>query len=296
MTMPLETALSGDAVALVEALACGPYFVGPPDECSAEYERAAIPPDWTSLLRAGKWPLQLEWHGARRRLLIEPALVTVAFGEVPRRVDAVTELLATLPFEIASFATIHPSWRAGDGAYLAPSFGDGHLPHGWACAFRGRGHDRLVSRRWLPAGPWRLHEQGDMSFVQFHDLDLDAASALAQARPGHARMGITPEGGFIYTDYVYEHDLAGHYRPAQRMLKILVSRRDVSRTEMLDACAARFEQALGPERPIDDVAFVFIEEARARRHLRELWLRGLRCHAMIKGVETRLDGPEEPPA
>ena len=33
--------------------------------------------------------------------------------------------------------------------YEKTSFGEGHLPHGWASAFKGKGHDRLVSRRWL---------------------------------------------------------------------------------------------------------------------------------------------------
>lgn len=291
--MTLECALSGDPVPILEGLMRG-HVSGLPAEYLVDYQPIPPPADWMALVRQGKRPIQFEWRTPLRRVLVEQSMVLFTFEEMPRQVQPVIELLAALPFEIASFATIHPSWRGGSNPYYAPAFGDGHLPHGWACAFRGRGHDRLVSPRWLPAGPWQLHRDEDMSFVQFHDLALDAEAALAVARPAHARMGITPEGGFIARPHLYEHDLSGYYRPEQRLIKVLVSRRDVSSQEMLDASAAVHEQAFGPARPIESVAFVFMEEDRARRHLRELWLHGLQCHAIIKGTETRLDGRDEP--
>jgi hypothetical protein len=69
----------------------------------------------------------------------------------------------------------------------------------------------------------------------------------------------------------------------------------VTEREMLDACAARFYQALGPEQPLDNVVYVFVDDEAARAHLHELWLRGLECRAFAAGVERRLDDDYQPP-
>ncbi|MFF0776571.1 hypothetical protein ACFYUK_47365 [Nonomuraea wenchangensis] len=82
----------------------------------------------------------------------------------PVRLDSVHELgpvdmlrsLAGTPFRPASFAGVHREWGDRAEPYRARSFGGGHYPHGWACAFRSKGHLTLVSRRWLEHGPWRL--------------------------------------------------------------------------------------------------------------------------------------------
>lgn len=174
--------------------------------------------------------------------------------------------------------------------FPGPGFGDGHFPLGWACAFRGEGHKRLVSRRWLEFGPWRLtHGSNDTSFVQFHDLDTDPDAAFMEARPGHERMGISDNGGFIQSDYVYTYSIDGLYSPEERRLRILVHGREISQLEMLDACAARLYQALGPKRPLDAIAYVFADEGYAAAHLHELWLRELECWTFNNGREVRLD-------
>lgn len=104
-----------------------------------------------------------------------------------------------------------------DRQCLGPRFGDGHYGHGWGCAFKGDGHRNLVSRRWLEHGPWQLvRGANDVSLVLFHDLNADPATALEQAKPSHQRMGISPEGGYIQSSFVYRHDLSGMFEPSRR--------------------------------------------------------------------------------
>ena len=198
----------------------------------------------------------------------------------------------SIDFTLLSTGSAFESW----GDYTAPSFADRHFRHGWACAFKGKGHDRLVSRRWLEWGPWRLirDEENDLSFVQFHDLDLTPELALEQARPGHQRMGIHDHGGFLQRNYVYEHNLKGIYQPSTQVLEIVINDRELTQCEMLDACAARHYQALGETRPLKNVAFVFFNEEEARAHLHELWLRELECWTFIDGFKTRLDDSYDP--
>jgi hypothetical protein len=207
----------------------------------------------------------------------------------------VLALLAGLPFTTASFSTIHPEWGKGDAPYTSPGFGDLHYAHGWACAFRGAGHSRLVSRRWLDFGPWRvLRGPDDTTLVQFHDLEADAATALTQARPGHTRMGFHPDGGYIPLGHARSNDVRGVYEAKEKVLRIVVHGRDVSQGEMLDACSLRLEGAIGPGQPLTRVAYVFMEPARARAHLHELWLRELECWTVEMGKEVRLDADHRP--
>ena len=85
---------------------------------------------------------------------------------------------------------------AGDGGRELFGFAQTRAP-GWGCMFVGeRGHAQLVSRRWLEYGPWLLDRfADDVSLIQFHDLDADPATALAQALPGHRRLGDNDTGG-----------------------------------------------------------------------------------------------------
>ncbi|MGE5094748.1 MAG: hypothetical protein ACM3SO_06390 [Betaproteobacteria bacterium] len=209
--------------------------------------------------------------------------------------STIVDWLDALPFELASFGAIHPAWSSRPD-FPGPGFGDLHFPLGWACAFKGAGHARLVSRRWLDHGPWLLARgPNDTSFVQFHETDADSDTAFAQAMPGHLRMGIDDKGGFIQSDYVYTHKIAGIYIAAERRLAIPVHGRTVSQAEMLDACATRLYQALGAGQRIDSIGYVFADEENARSHLHELWLRELECRTMASGRETRLDATYRPP-
>jgi hypothetical protein len=210
------------------------------------------------------------------------------------------EMLKSIDFELGSFTTIFDEWDTGElgEEYLPPGFADLHWPHGWACAFKGAGHNRLVSRRWLDYGPWRvLRGPNDTTLVQFHDVSdgVDARTALEQARPAHQRMGISRTGGFLQSRYKYGYDLEGLYDAKGRVLKIVVHGREVTQHEMRDACAARHYNVLGPDKPLNNVAFVFMEESVARAHLHELWLRELECRAIIGGQEVLLNTGYNPP-
>ena len=214
-------------------------------------------------------------------------------------VEAVLALLSELDFEVASFGHIYgamdPAWDLPH-----PSFADLHQPHGWACAFKGKGFERLVSRRWLEGGPWKLHRgANDTCLVQFHDLDIeDSARALEIARPGHDLIGISERGGYIHSGYTanvlgkvdgVRADLfKGLFVPKTGELKIAVHGRSVAPVEMLDARVLWKCQRL-EGKTIRQVIFVFDDEAIAREHLPLLQRYELGCAAIVAGTEVRLD-------
>jgi hypothetical protein len=198
------------------------------------------------------------------------------------------EALMAVPFELAVIGQVHVEWWDED--YPAFSFSDGHVQHGWACAFRGAGHERLVSGRWLDFGPWRKHVLGDAGWIEFHDLAADAKTALQQALPGWERMGISDTGGFIQTGFIYKDDVGGVYDAETRKLKVIVpASGQVSQRKMLEMAAVRRDPRIQREKPIERIAFIFVDEANARRHLHELWLREHECWAIVEGQELRLD-------
>ncbi len=74
---------------------------------------------------------------------------------------AALELLAALSIEQAELGPLYDEWVKRD----LPSVGnsDRHATHGRGCSFKGLGHDRLVSWRWLDFGPWRVRRgPGDL--------------------------------------------------------------------------------------------------------------------------------------
>jgi hypothetical protein len=228
---------------------------------------------------------------------IESKLTVLSAYLDPLR-DDIFDKLMSLPFSRAVIASLYPQWRKlpeSITGYIAPTLGDGLSRHGWLCAFRGEGHDRLVSRRWLEFGPWRLHKlTGDLSIVEFHDPSVDWETALEQARLGHRRMGISPEGGYIQPQYVYTQAPRGFFDPASGLLKVIINNRPLTQQELLDACALRIETRPMQPGPVREVAYVFMEEDEARANLHELWLRGLQCRAIREGVEVRLDDSYQP--
>lgn len=76
----------------------------------------------------------------------------------------------------------------------------------------------------------------------------------------------------------------------------VVAKREVTPREMLEAAALRGSDAAGPGSPIETVAFVYLDEAQARRDLHELWLRELECWTYLAGRETRIDQDYVPAA
>lgn len=158
-------------------------------------------------------------------------------------------LLKELDFRLAAASAKVDWFTIDEVSYRGPGFGDGHYSLGWCCAFKGAGHDRLVSRRWLEHGPWRLlrDEATDLSLVQFCDLEADPDVMRAQAIPGHERMGIRDTGGFIQTDFCWCYDWEGTYVPEERTLQVVVVGRDLAPFEMLEARALVQYQRLGPD-------------------------------------------------
>jgi hypothetical protein len=212
----------------------------------------------------------------------------------------VLALVSEMTFRDCTLGPLYEEWaprRALD--YRGPGFGDLHWPLGWGCAFQGAGHDRLASRRWLQAGPWRvLRGPNDTTLVQLHDTEADAATALEQAEPGHRRMGITAEGGYLEDRTELEHAEVferGLYDASEKRLRVVVHGRPVPASELLEAAELRALRRVDPARPIEHVAYVFMTEGEARAHLDELWLRELECWAVIAGEERRLDLDYTPP-
>ena len=277
----LEATFSApDTAALVDALADA-LPDSPPDSCEADYEDAD-PADWLAAVRDAEESAAARWDGAA--VIHSPGRFARLDVPLPGR-DATVDLLSDLPFTVASLSSYAEVWESEHG-YTPPSFADGHPPHGWACAFRGDGHQRLVSRRWLDHGPWELIRGGhDTSFVQFHPLSADAGRALDVARPGHERMGISDRGGYLQT-HPARLELRG-LRDGNTH-KVVVHGREIPERELLDACQIRRVEEL------DAVAYVFMEREQAEAELPRLWLRELQCWTIVDGEEVRLDADEPP--
>lgn len=304
----LKFGLSGpDSVALLRAVGTLPPFAeSPPLRLRIDVSEPKITRDWkeqcireTTIEMFADWDedpfSNNKWVSYRPRA----NLVKASLPDFPQDPADVLSLLAPFSFELASFRAPHLSdWM--DKNYEHYGFGRAHFSHGWACAFKGTGHGRLVSRRWLDFGPWRvLRGPDDTTLVQFHELGIDSETAFAQANPGHKRMGIDDSGGFLQQHYVYEHEFEGVYEKNRGVLKIVIHGREVSQCEMLDACALRYYRADALDPPLKNIGFVFMVPEVAYAHLHELWLRELECWTFIDGKETRIDldynpTPEKP--
>lgn len=218
-------------------------------------------------------------------------------------VACVVEYVLSIGSWLAVFANFHydnESWVAERSSF------DGlHLDLGWGCMFVGaKGHERLVSRRWLEYGPWWLRRfPGDVSLVQFHDLDADADTALAQATPGHRRMSDHEIGGWLRSSYrpvsSYKKEVSDFralYVPDDQSLRVVcMPGRDITQAELLDACAERLVARYNPDKPVRSLRYVFIDPRDAERNLHELWLRDIEVWAIVGGNEVRLDADYRPP-
>jgi hypothetical protein len=230
----------------------------------------------------------------RGRLWIEPGVyVRFDYMDVEQLdIARALEVLADVPFTIAAFDTVH-DWEG----YQQLGWGDGHQSLGWGAAFKGRGHDRLVSRHWLDGGPFKVWRgANDVSLVQFHALDADATTALEQASVGHREIGISDDTGFLQSDFVYQLDLRGLYVPETKTIKVVVLGRDIPNRELLEWAATR---AVGrgdyPAGTIEHVAYIFPDEAEGRAALPRLWRYGHECWVIRDGIELRIDDTYSPP-
>jgi hypothetical protein len=204
------------------------------------------------------------------------------------------QFIQRLPmWEVVTFGDIYSQWRR-ELKYAPPSFGSDHTLLGWGCAFKGTGHNRVVSRRFLEHGPWRTirDEEHDITLIQFHDLEADAATALDQARGGHEFIAAPLQGGFYQRNLrVQNPEMSGVYDSDEKKLFVVIPGNEpVTRAQMMDACKIRHFQLLGESKPLENVAFVFVGgEAEAQPYLPEMWMRGLEVYAIDKGIEHRLD-------
>ena len=213
-------------------------------------------------------------------------------------VENLITMFAPLPWTVANFYDVSDGDEDSEwDEYIAPGFIDGHGGHGWACAFKGEGHNHLVSRRWLEYHPWHLirDEKHDISFVQFHDLDADPATALEQAKPGHRAMSMYGVGGYIGKTHPFSNDLRGVYLRGDRNLRVVIpAGKEITYSQMSDYCAARHFQAF-EEGEIDLLSFVFIVANEAQPYIHDLWLREIECSGFTpKGEEIRLDEGYQP--
>lgn len=236
---------------------------------------------------------------ADRFVSIDPQYVVKAKTPWDLDIARLSELLSRLSWTLAAVRGIYPEWDEVPELRLPlKSFGNMHYGYGSFAAFRGAGHDRLVSRRWADhGGPWLTHRPGhDISLLQLHDLRADARTANAQVRRAQERLGPGDDAGLLQPNFKRRLTLDIQHSERDRRASIVVDpKRTVSPREMLEAAALRGTSVLGSDRHIDAVGFVYIDEDHARRDLHELWLRGLECWTYIAGRETRIDEGYVPP-
>ena len=299
---------SADHLALLKSISGLRSFSASPNELDINNQTRTDFNLWRDLLLTTQSSSGAFWRSAdyeitRRVAYIRTSeLVNITIPDGPKNVLSLAELVKEWPFSLAVFrSSFQKQWIAAD--YPRWGFGRSMIDHGWGCAFRGVGHDRLVSRRWLDFGPWRvIRRPNDTTFIQFHDLEItDPAAAYAQAAPGHERMGIAGRGGYIA--WHFENLLTGaatinnFYYPEKQLREIVVGPgNEVTQGQMICQCAVRLQHRL--TRPasgrIDTIAYIFMDRGDAEAHLHELWLRELQCWYVDASGKHRLDDNYQP--
>jgi hypothetical protein len=285
--------------------------LGPPDRLIVDGVSRDLTPDWLerAVHDAIKSVTAVWDEGGHRSLTyFKGNAVKMTINDFALDVDDVLAMLARIPFRVATFGPIHPSWKPPGGSERPPPmhatldeaaakvplvrrafrFGEDQELLGWAVAFKGDGHKRIVSRRFLEHGPWKLvGGDEDVSLVQFHDLWADAETARAQADIGHARLA----EGAVTAPLEMTHELRGFYAEGDKRLRVVVEEPGLlDPRRLLEARqAARVGHEIEPGKPIASVAFVFPSEEQARANLHELWVRDLECRTSIDKIEKRID-------
>ena len=306
MMYPLRVSLTApDLLSVVRAVAATGRFVGEPNRLEVDHEPVNIA-TWRDAWERGRQIVTAGWGGGYADAGWEGGPEVRVDLEVRRRVfvavdefwgtpEELVAWLGQVPFEVASFNSLIQLKEGEEQTSDYINLEAWHQRLASAVAFRGCGHDRLVSRRWLAHGPWKVFGgEPDVSLVLFHDLDVDSSIAMAQAAKARRRMGETDEGGYIPSKYQVQHEISGLLDRETATLEIVVHGREVSQREMLDACATRLARRDDPASPIRTIAYVFIDEAAARAYLHELWLRELQCWYVDKRGKHRLDADYAP--
>lgn len=275
-----------DLVALTEAaIDAAPYARGMPAKMRHKMVEIDLMKDWRDrLLGPSVVGLSVSW-GRGKSIERNPEAIAAYFPDVAMDPSKILEYVARLPFEVAVLPILRDYWLESE--YRAPAIGRDHALLGWGMIFKGAGHERsIVSRRYLEHGPWRVvRGPEDTTLVQFHDLAADDPTSLEQARPAHEYM----VAGFMRPDHRFAHDIQGLYSKEDRLLRIVVNDREVSDRELLDACVARRDGKHDKDRPLANIAYVFVDERAARARLDALWLRELECRVADGRGERRLD-------
>jgi len=293
--------------------ASAPFASRLPVEVAVEYEEIAFDEHWVrdALGRGDRSSITATWLGPQGERYTGPILNIERWGLVSWRIqdeevpplDSVFAFVRELSFEILVIGPLFedrgsnaPPGEWDRNREPLDGLAEGHRVHGLGVLFRGKGHDRLVSRRWLEHGPWLVRRmENDTTWIQFHDAAADAETAWEQAARAHDRMGISHVGGYLQHDYVFESTIRGLYKAADRTLTIVRSGEPLTLVEMLDLCAHRAQMRTDAKQPIDRVRVLFMEERDARRYLHELWLRELECWCIdAQGREVRMGADYQP--
>jgi len=185
--------------------------------------------------------------------------------------------LETMPYDVATIGDI--DLEADTPSKWFP----GHFELGWGVAFRGKGHDIMMSRRWIERGPWTVIKRpGDLTILQVHSL-TDTRSEMESRIRRASRALYWRTGGEITRTPV---PVRGLYTAETRTFEIVVAPDIVVDVEQMNSARALIGK--GSE-PIDRVAFVFIDRADAERQLHALWLRDLECWFVDDAGRHRLD-------
>lgn len=293
-TYALSLCLSGSrSDEILDGLISTGLFDSLPSELLIDNEEVPAPPRWKQKLASSKVEAAAIWEEDDdiKKIVVAPRPGTVT-AVVPKafatREEAVA-IIEALPFTLCTIGTVGQKPVTTDSERFR-----GHLVAlGWGCAFRGEGHDRLVSRRWLEFGPWELiRRPNDLSIVLFHELTSNMTAAKKQAAPGHVRMAGWDAGGMLGDQP--EPIKGGIYRAKQHRYEIIVDKgREVSEEEMNNARSAQANRRTGKER-IDHMAFVFIEQSDAEKHLHEMWLRDLEVWYVEEEGNHRIDDDYNP--
>lgn len=285
------TASGPELSALAEALvAVLPYATGTPTRMLRKLMPLPITDEWHEQFVANDAELSLKW-GSNEVLSRGDSTIGFDFpSDVAVDAAAILKFLAPLPLELFVLSPLHDYWIEND--YYAPAIGADHALLGSGMLFKGAGHEHsLVSRRWLEHGPFRtIRGPEDTTLAQFHDFAADGPTSLEQVQPAHDWI----VAGFLRPKHRFQHDIKGVYTKEDRLLRILVNDRQVTDEELLDACAARRDGRDDPAKPIDNIAYVFVDEGAAREQLEALWLRGLECRVADGRGERRLDADYQP--
>lgn len=211
-------------------------------------------------------------------------------------------LLERLPFEVFQVhrpvLSMDSPWRDVPSVPLLEHSGD----LGWAVFFKGAGHDRLASRRWLEHGPWLLRRgANDLSMLQLCDLDASPRDQVAQAAAGRALFDRMAPGS-IYRPAFPPPDppgerprrwrLPGEYDPVRQQWRGPVD--DLSWRQIGRLLTWKAQHHHDSIEPVRSFALEVEDEGLAMRHLHDLWLCGMELWLRQDGRLVRLDEDYRP--